>query len=153
MSREDLARRQAALVAALVAGASPPPGFDETMVAATSSAVMRKRAEEVAAVWPILRASLSPQWNNAFAAWAAGRPTAGALRDGWDFARSIAAAGGLSIAAAEELAEREVAWRYDGVSRPRRRRMPAVRRCPRGFTVQFRGYVRTVRSRRRHVGL
>ena len=53
MSRDDLARRQAALVAALVAGASPPPGFDETRVAATASALMRKRAGEVAALWPV----------------------------------------------------------------------------------------------------
>jgi len=133
--REELAQRQAALVAALVAGSPVPPGFDETRVRASASALLRKRAGEVAAVWPMLSASFGPQWNIAFAAWAAARPPLGALRDGWDFARDATTPGGadavtsagIGPAAASELAEREVSWRYDGTTNPRRRRLPAAR--------------------------
>ena len=145
MSRELLVQRQAALVAALVAGAPLPPGFDQPSVRAAADALMRKRAGEVANVWPALCALLGPQWNVSFAAWAARRPPPGALRDGWDFARSIAATGGLGRAAAVELAEREVAWRYDGVAPPRRR-LAGARRVPGGLLLQVAGRVwRSVR--------
>jgi len=140
MSRELLSQRQATLVAALVAGAPLPPGFHEPSVRAAAQALMRKRAGEVAGVWPALRASLGPQWNVSFAAWASGRPPRGALRDGWDFARSIAATGGLGPAAAVELAEREVAWRYDRLAQPRRR-LAGARRIPGGLLLQVAGRV------------
>jgi len=92
-----------------------------------------------------LCASLGPQWNGSFAAWADGRPPRGALRDGWDIARSIAATGDLGPAAAVELAEREVAWRYDGVAAPRRR-WAGARRVPGGLLLQVAGRVwRSVR--------
>jgi len=136
IGRDELARRQAALVAALVAGAPTPAGFDETRVRASASALLRKRAGEVAAVWPVLSSSYSPQWNSVFTAWAAGRPPLGALRDGWDFARSAVGGTGVVGAAAEEVAEREVRWRYDGRTAPRRRRLPAARRVPGGLLVQ-----------------
>jgi hypothetical protein len=137
----DLAARQAALVAALVAGAPPPPGFDPTRVRAAAAALLRKRAGEVAAAWPLLRTEWGADWPATFTAWALGRPPVGALRDGWDFAREAAATGRLGPLAASELAERDVRWRYDGHSAPRRRRWPAYRRTPHGPVVQVFGRV------------
>lgn len=134
MSREDLAKAQAELVAALVAGASAPPGFDEAGVRAAAAALLRKRAGEVAATWPVLAASFGPRWTVAFAHWAQTRPTQGSLRDGWDFARQLRAGGALGAAALEELATREARWRYRAGRTPRTRRLPAVRRV-RGATV------------------
>ncbi|NUU23519.1 MAG: hypothetical protein HOV68_18730, partial [Streptomycetaceae bacterium] len=79
---------------------------------------VRKRAGEVAATWPALAASFGPRWYAAFRAWAAGRPPQGSLRDGWDFARAQSA---LDDGARRELRDRDIAWRYDGASPPRRR--------------------------------
>lgn len=145
--RPPLAQRQAAIVAALVAGAPTPPGFDERAVRASAAALLRKRAGEVAAVWPLLAAALGPQWSNRFALWAAGRPTRGALRDGWDFARVVtleppaarSTAAARWTAAAAELTEREARWRYDGYGPPRRRRLPALRRRPGVVVLQVLG--------------
>ncbi|HZN17676.1 MAG TPA: hypothetical protein VFB84_05725 [Micromonosporaceae bacterium] len=125
----DLAARQAALVAALVCGGAPPAGFDPDRLRAATAALLRKRAGEVAATWPLLAASLTPHWTARFTAWAAGRPPAGPLRDGWDLARQLLAAGSLTGAAPEELAARESWWRYDGVRPPRPRRWPAIGRA------------------------
>ena len=118
MSREELASRQAAVVASLVAGAPPPPGFDARLLDATRVALLRKRSGEAAAAWPVLAATLGPQWTAAFTAFAAGRPPVGALRDGWDLARSLATRGILAEAATTELRERERRWRYDGTHPP-----------------------------------
>jgi hypothetical protein len=123
-----LADRQAQLVAALVAGGPVPAGFDACRLAVARRALLRKRAGETAAVWPLMAASLGCDWPRAFAAHAEGRPPAGALRDGWDLARALHARGALGDLAAVELAEREVALRYDGHSAPRPRRGPSVRR-------------------------
>jgi hypothetical protein len=132
MSRDDLAAQQAALVAALVAGGELPAGFDAARVRAATDALLRKRAGEVAARWPALRASMGAGWYPAFATWAAGRPPMGALRDGWDFARSRT---DLAPIAAEELATRERQWHYDGTTaprpRPRSRLLPRFRPFPR----------------------
>ena len=114
-----LAERQAAVVAALVGGADVPAGFAVDRVRAASAALLRKRAGEVSAAWPLLAASYGTAWTSTFAAWAAGRPPAGALRDGWDFAH----AAGDSL---PELARRELAERAE-----RRVRWPMVRRSRR----------------------
>jgi hypothetical protein len=157
VSREALADLQAALVAALVAGASIPPGFDPARVRAARNALLRKRAGEVAATWPALRIRYGPQWMDAFGSFAATRPTRGALRDGWDFARFTSARGEPNrdaavedaatqdvavVDAAVELAIREATWRYDGSAPPRRRRVPAVRRAGTTIVVQLAGRVR-----------
>jgi YD repeat-containing protein len=141
----SLGERQASLVAALVAGADIPAGFDGARVASTRRALLRKRAGEVAGAWPLLAAGVGPRWAETFAAWAAGRPPRGSLRDGWDLARELAAGPGLAGPAAEELAAREVAWRYDGQGHPRRRRLPAARRTPGAVVVQVLGTVRVLR--------
>ena len=125
----SLAERQAELVAALVDGAPTPAGFDPGRVAATRNALLRKRAGEVAAVWPRTAAALAPQWTERFVAWASGRPPRGSLRDGFDFARELARTGELPELAATELADQEAGWVYDGVNAPRRRRWPALRRA------------------------
>lgn len=117
--RPDVAAAQAGLVASLVAGAPDPPGFDPGRLSATRAALLRKRAAEVAKVWPLLAASAGPDWPRVFAAHAAGRPPAGALRDGWDVARALRPT--LTPGAAAELAEHEAAFRYDGASAPRPR--------------------------------
>ncbi|MEQ4305650.1 hypothetical protein ABNF97_30435 [Plantactinospora sp. B6F1] len=137
-----LADRQAALVAALVAGAPLPPGFDARLVAVARSALLHKRAGEVARHWPLLAAGHGRRWPAVFAAWAAGRPTSGSIRDGWDLARHLAADGALPWRAAEELAAREAGWRYDGRTPPRRRRRPALRRTGTVLVVQVAGRVR-----------
>jgi hypothetical protein len=102
----SLAEDQEALVAALVAGGPVPPGFDAARVAAARDALLRKRSGEVAAVWPRLAASLGPQWTVEFGRWAAGRPPNGALHDGLEFARELAAAGRLPEMARDELRQR-----------------------------------------------
>jgi hypothetical protein len=117
-----LAERQAELVAALVADAAVPPGFDTVLVDAARGALLRKRAGEVARVWPMLAASFGASWQPAFASWAATRPTQGALRDGWDFASSLP----LTGSAAAEYAERQAVQRYDGRSAPTQRRRLAA---------------------------
>ena len=149
MTNDELARRQAALVAALVAGGQTPPGFDETRVRSAAVALVRKRASDVAKAWPLLRASLGPQWGLEFATWAAGRPSPGPLRDGWDFARHLAARVGLEAPAKQELAEHEIRWRYDGISPPRRRRLPRGRRTPSGLVIQVFGKIRRYEPRAR----
>lgn len=142
MSRAELASRQAALVAALVTGGQGPDGVDAGRLAVARRALLRKRAGEVAAAWPLLAASVGQGWTASFAAWAAGRRPDGSLRDGWDFARDLAAAGRLAPLGQEELAAREVTWRYNGHTTPKRRRLPALRRVPGGVVVQVAGRVR-----------
>lgn len=117
----DLARRQAELVAALVAGGPDPAGFDPHRLAATRAALLRKRAGQAAAAWPLLAAQLGPAWTATFAGRFGGTAPYGAQREGWDLARELAAAGRLGPGAARELAARETALRYDGRSAPRRR--------------------------------
>jgi hypothetical protein len=141
----SLQTRQAQLVAALVADGPLPSGFDERRVAAARRALLRKRAVEVARAWPQLAATHGARWDETFAAWAAGRPPQGSLRDGWDFGRDLAARDGLPAPAAEELAAREAAWRYDGRAHPRPRRLPAWRRAPGAVVVQLFGRVRVLR--------
>src|SRR5688572_13523633 len=90
MGEEDerLAALQAALVSTLVAGTQPPPGFDPERLRAAREALLRKRTAGVAAVWPQMAAALGTRWSTEFGRWARHRPPAGALRDGWDFART-----------------------------------------------------------------
>jgi hypothetical protein len=114
-----------------------PSGFDPGRLAVARRALLRKRAGEAAAVWPLLAASLGPAWPEAFTASVAGRAPAGALHDGWDLARELHRRGELGDAAAVELAEREVTLHRDG----RRRRLPAGRRCASGVAVQLGGRV------------
>jgi uncharacterized protein (UPF0276 family) len=118
-SCSDLAADQGALVVALVAGGPDPAGFDVHRLSATRAALLRKRAGQTAGAWPVLAASFGADWARVFAAHAAGRPPAGALRDGWDLARALAPA--LERGAAAELADREAAYDYDGASPPRPR--------------------------------
>ncbi|MCW3843052.1 hypothetical protein ONA70_23410 [Micromonospora yasonensis] len=141
----DLAARQAALVAALVAGGPLPPGFAPAPVAAARRALLRKRAGDVARHWPLLAAGLGAEWPATFAGWAAGRPTNGSLRDGWDLARELRNRGALPPLGAEELATRDATGRYDGRTAPRPRRLPAVARAGGAVAVQVAGRVRLLR--------
>jgi hypothetical protein len=89
-AREDLAARQAALVAALVAGAPPPPGVDAGRVRIQSAALLRKRGRSLARAEPELAAALRREFGAAFAAYAAGKPQAGwAADDAAEFARFL----------------------------------------------------------------
>lgn len=144
----SLAERQAALIAALVSGAPVPPGFDPRRVGVARVALLRKRAGEVARQWPLLATAIGPQWTDRFVLWAADRPTRGALRDGWDLARELAAAATLPPLAGSELAVREAAMRYDGRSAPYPRRRPAIRSVGVGVAVQVAGRVRLIRTPR-----
>ncbi|GIJ77506.1 hypothetical protein SAMN05443287_11248 [Micromonospora phaseoli] len=144
----SLAARQAELVLALVAGGPPPPGFAPGPLAAARAALLRKRAGEVARHWPLLAAGLGGRWPTVFVEWAAGRPTAGGLRDGWDLARTLRARDALPPLGAEELAVREAGLRYDGQQPPRRRRLPAVGRASGAVALQLAGRVRLLRPAR-----
>ncbi|MEW2385053.1 hypothetical protein AB0873_23620 [Micromonospora sp. NPDC047707] len=146
---QPLAARQAALVAALVADAPAPPGFAPEPLAAARTALLRKRACEVARHWPLLAAGLGPEWPTVFARWADGRPSAGSLRDGWDFARDLRDERTLPPLGAEELAAREAGHRYDGRGTPRPRRLPAWGRAGGAVAVQLAGRVRLLRPARR----
>jgi hypothetical protein len=141
----SLADRQAALVAALTSGKDVPHGFDGFRVEATRIALLRKRAGEVARQWPMLAAGFGERWKREFAGWASARPTQGSLRDGWDLARARLASGDLPAMAAEELAAREAAWRYDGASAPQPRRTPAVTSAAGVVAIQMLGRVRVIR--------
>lgn len=134
-----LAAAQEALVRAMTSGGPMPEGFDAEAVRAAAHGILLKRAGEVARAWPALAASYGTSWKAAFAAWAAGRPTRGSFRDGWDFAR--ADPGRLAGDAARELALAELRWSYDGQDPPRPRGA-AARRVPGGAAVVFRGRVR-----------
>jgi len=103
----------------------------------------------VARHWPLLAAGLGPKWPATFARWAAGRPTVGSLRDGWDLARDLRDRGTLPPLGAEELAAREAADRYDGHGPPRPRRLPAFGRAGGAVAVQVAGRVRLLRPARR----
>ncbi|MDT7581033.1 MAG: hypothetical protein QOK35_2297, partial [Pseudonocardiales bacterium] len=138
----DLAARQAALVDALVAGGPVPTGFDAGALAVTRRALVRKRAGAAAAQWPLLAASLGPDWPAVFAASVEGRPPTTALDDGWRLARTLHGRGELGDAAAVELAEREVTLRRTAACGHARRRLPAVRRAGRAIVVQIAGRVR-----------
>jgi uncharacterized protein len=88
--REDLAARQAALVAALVAGAPPPPGVDAGRVRIQSAALLRKRGRSLAHAEPDLAAALGRAFGAAFAAYATGQPqVGGAADDAAEFARYL----------------------------------------------------------------
>ncbi|MEU4236444.1 hypothetical protein [Actinoplanes sp. NPDC026619] len=145
MTGNDLAARQAALVEALTAGKPVPAGFDGFRFEAARVALLRKRAGEVSRQWPLLAASLGARWKHTFAEWATARPTQGSLRDGWDLARDLRSRGELTGSAAEELAEREAAMRYDGASAPRPRRTPAMRSAAGAVVIQIAGRVRVIR--------
>ncbi|GAA4712185.1 hypothetical protein GCM10023215_63550 [Pseudonocardia yuanmonensis] len=99
-----------------------PPGFATDRLAATRAALLRKRSGQAAAAWPLLAAGLGADWTGLACTVLAGRPVAGALRDGWDVARAARDAGRLSEGARRELVERERAFRYD-VRPPRPRRL------------------------------
>jgi hypothetical protein len=144
----SLAERQAALVQALTAGRPVPAGFDGTRVEAARIALLRKRAGEVAARWPMLAAGVGPRWTAEFTRWAATRPTLGSLRDGWDLARELLRRDALPAIAAGELAEREAVLRYDGASTPTPRRGPALRSAAGTVVLQIGGRVRVLRGTR-----
>jgi hypothetical protein len=102
----SLADEQSALVAALVSGRPLPAGFDPERVRVARDALLHKRSGEVAAVWPVLAASLGPQWTVRFREWARDHPPRGAYHDGLDFALALAASGQLPGAATAELRAR-----------------------------------------------
>jgi hypothetical protein len=141
-ARADLAARQAALVDALVAGGPVPAGFDPDHLAGARRALVRKRAGAAAAQWPLLAASLGPDWPAVFAASVAARPPTTAFDDGWELARALHGRGELGDSAAVELAEREVSLRRTDAGGHARRRLPAARWAGRRVVVQLARRVR-----------
>jgi hypothetical protein len=144
VSNPTLAARQAALVAALVAGAAVPDGFDAGRVDAAERALRRKRAGEVARVWPRLAAGLGTERDGRFSRWARARPSHGGLRDGWDLARELSLLGQLPRIVEVELALREVGARYGGRTAPAARGGLAARRVRGGWVVGALGRVHLV---------
>jgi hypothetical protein len=136
-----LAVRQAALVAALVGAGPDPAGIPGDRLRASREALLRKRAGDVARVWPELARSQGTRWQEVFGAWVLGRYPPGSLRDGWDLARALAA--DLPSAAVAELSAREALLHYDGASAPRPRRLPAIRLAGRAVIMQVGGRIVT----------
>lgn len=91
-AREELAARQAALVAALVGGGEVPAGLDAGRVRIQAAALVRKRGRCVALAAPELAEALGTGFAPAFAAYAKGRPVrGGSARDAAEFARHLLA--------------------------------------------------------------
>jgi hypothetical protein len=143
----DLEAAQAELVAALTGVGPVPVGFDAGRLEIARKALLRKRSGEIARTWPLLASSLGDRFLPRFAEFAVHRPTSGSWRDGWDFARQLAATSALPADARLELAERELVWRYDGIRPPRRRRWPAVTAVNGRVLVQVGGRIRELGGR------
>lgn len=91
-AREELAARQASLVAALVTGAEVPEGVDAERVRIQAAALRRKRGRSVALAAPELAAALGADFMRTFAEYATGRPpTGGSAADAAQFARYLLA--------------------------------------------------------------
>jgi hypothetical protein len=80
-ARDELAARQASLVAALVAGAGAPTGLDGERVRIQAEALLRKRGRGVSHAEPELAAALGTSFGPAFAEYATGRPQEGRYAD------------------------------------------------------------------------
>lgn len=143
----DLGNAQTELVAALTGSGPPPPGFDVDRLEIARKALLRKRSNEVSRSWPMLVSALGDRFPVEFVDWVACRPTVGAFRDGWDFARRLVERTKMPAAAAVELAEREFLWRYDGIKEPRRRRLPGVRIVAGQVLVRVGGRIRPLGRR------
>lgn len=104
----SLAERQEELVRALVAGGADPAGC--TNVDPAREQLMRKRAGEVGAAWPMLRASLGPTWYAAFSTWAQNRPPEGSYHDGLAFARTLTLTGAALAEFEQRTAPRRRRW-------------------------------------------
>ena len=110
----DLAARQAELVAAW-----SPVAPTVRVRPSSPGAAVPPAAQGGPGTWPDTgRCSppVSPRLAGTFARWAAGRPTAGSLRDGGPRPRA-APPGHTAPLGAEELAVREAADHYDGRGR------------------------------------
>ena len=80
-ARDELAARQAALVAALVADGPIPPGLDAGRVRIQSDALLRKRRRSVMRAAPELAVALGESFAAAFAEHAASGPKSGNSAD------------------------------------------------------------------------
>lgn len=93
--REELARRQAELLAALVAGGPIPPGFDPGRVEVQVLSLAAKRRDGVGRAMPSLVTALGPErWPDEFTAWARTHPKppeGGSRADAEAFASYVAA--------------------------------------------------------------
>ena len=79
-------------------GGPAPPGLDADMIALARAGIVRKRARQAARAFPALARDVGPDYDDAFAAFAAAHPPAdgGALADGLAFGGIIAHDRGLS---------------------------------------------------------
>lgn len=112
-AREELAARQASLVAALVAGGEVPEGVDAGRVRIQAAALRRKRGRSAALAAPELAAALGPRFTDAFADYATGRPArGGSAADAREFARYLLAQPGYRRDRAIRRAARRVSRRY-----------------------------------------
>ena len=94
-AREELARRQAELLAALVAGGPAPQGFDPDRLRVQARALLDKRRRVMAAHLPDVAEALGEELPGLFAEYAEGRPRppGGAHADAAAFAAHLRARG------------------------------------------------------------
>ncbi|KDN21066.1 hypothetical protein [Amycolatopsis rifamycinica] len=82
MSRADLARRQAELLAALLAGGPAPEGFDPARLRVEATVLRRKHGRVLAYQRPELVEALGERYGPLFAEFTAARPKKAAERSG-----------------------------------------------------------------------
>jgi hypothetical protein len=129
VSRAELARRQAELVAALTDGRPAPAGFDRRHLRSAAASLRGKRARAIARTWPRLARSLGPAFEAALERHVRERPAphpSGALGDGRALARALAAEGGLPWEARLELLAVELRHRWPADGRRLHRRVGAA---------------------------
>lgn len=127
-ARDELARRQAELLASLVAGGPVPQGFDAERIRVQSIALAAKRREGVLRALPVLATALGERWPRVFMEWARTHPkpaVGGSRADAAAFAEHLSALGELPDAVRDALS-------------------PAIREAPRkpGFVERMRTRLR-----------
>jgi hypothetical protein len=109
--REELARRQAELVASLAGMAEVPAGFDGGQVALCARTLLNKRRAAVAKTWPAMGRELGRRFRDLFDEYAraSALPESGPVEDGRAFAEHLLRTGGLGDGGRTELALHRVA--------------------------------------------
>jgi hypothetical protein len=144
VSRADLARRQAELIASLVGEEPPPSGFDAARLRVAAAGLRSKRSRAIRKSWPQLARALGPDFAAAVERHVrvvTSAPPSGALGDGRALARSLAVEGRLPWEGRLELlaAELRGRWPADGRRLQRRAGVAAAwRRSPAELVVAVR---------------
>ena len=140
--RQELGRRQAALVRAIQAGDPPPEGIDVSKLTVAARSLLQKRMHSVQKTWPGVIDSSEP-FETLFERYAADHPTPSCTGiDGYEFALWLKSKGTLSDAGRIAMARFKVS--RGGMPRP----VWLTQTRSVGVVYRWRG---TVRVRRFHI--